>query len=151
MNTLYSSVRFADMSHPARTTFLYGIYLIAVGVAYTLAPNQLLPLIDLKQTPEPWIQMFSIVVAFVGCYYIQASRYEFIPFIRMTVYIRYSVILTFAVVMYVDDVRWELLLFGLPDVLGATWTAVALREKQQKKPRGEGRSFSPDVIRRSAR
>ena len=70
-------------------------------------------------------------------YYIVAARNEEIPFIRATVLGRHLVLVAFIVLVVMGHFRWQLLLFALPDQVGAVWTALALRKSAQP-PAGPG-------------
>ena len=63
-------------------------------------------------------------------YDIQAARAEWTDFFRWSVYTRGSVILFFVAFVLLGLAPPVLLLFGLVDLLGATWTGLALRSSQ---------------------
>jgi hypothetical protein len=114
------------MSRPATSVFVFGIYLCALGVTLILAPNVLLGLAGFASTTEVWIRVLGAVVAVLGAYYVQAARYEVVPFFRMTIWGRLLVLVFFLLFALVRLAPPMLVLFGAVDGLGAFWTASAL-------------------------
>ncbi len=115
------------MSKGARSVFVFGLYLVVLGIVFLVAPNFLLALFFLPTTTEVWPRVVGMLVLFLGFYYTQAARKEFTDFIRWTMYPRATVILFFAVFVLLDLAKPPLLLFGIVDLLGVIWTGLALR------------------------
>lgn len=115
------------MSHSARTVFVFGIYLVVLGMILLVMPNFLLGMFMVPSTNEVWIRVAGMLVLFVGFYYILAARKELIDMIRLTVYLRSTVILFFAAFVLLGLACPPLILFGVFDLLGAIWTGLALR------------------------
>ncbi len=110
------------MSKAAKSLFVFGIYLIVIGLGFLVMPNLALRLFGFSETSEPWIRVMAMLLLFLAYYYIFASRNEITEFIRITVYVRASVILFFAVFVLLDLAQPMLLLFGAVDLLAAIWT-----------------------------
>jgi hypothetical protein len=119
------------MSPAARSMFAYGLYMIASGLSFTLAPNAFLPLAGLPPTAEPWIRVFALLVAIVGLYYLIAARHELTVFFRISLLGRVLMLLGLVALVVFGGYSWRLVLFGIPDQLSALWTWRAL-----KSPRG---------------
>jgi len=117
------------MSKPARTIFVFGIYLLVLGVALVTVPNLLLGVFGIPATREVWIRVVGMLVLILGCYYVQAARHEaeWKAFIRMTVPMRMSVIVFFAGFVAAGLVTPMILLFAVIDFAAAAWTWLALR------------------------
>jgi hypothetical protein len=116
------------MSKAARSLFVFGIYLIGIGLGFLIVPNVVLRLFGFPETSEPWIRVMAMLLLFLAYYYIQASRHEMTDFIRYTVYARASVILFFAAFVVLDIAKPMLLLFGVVDLAAALWTWLSLRQ-----------------------
>jgi len=68
-----------------------------------------------------------MLVVFLGFYYTQAARKEMTDFFQWTVYVRPTVIVFFTAFVLLGFANPPLILFGAVDLLGAIWTALALR------------------------
>ncbi|MGB2927400.1 MAG: hypothetical protein WBB70_00655 [Desulfobacterales bacterium] len=118
------------MSKAARSLFVFGLYLIVIGLGFLVMPNLVLRLFGFPETSEPWIRVMAMLLLFLAYYYIFASRNEMTEFIRITVYVRASVILFFAAFVLLDLAQPMLLLFGAVDLVAAIWTWLSLRQSQ---------------------
>jgi hypothetical protein len=118
------------MSRAARSLFVFGIYLGALGAGLLLVPNLLLQLFGVPPTGEVWIRINGMFVLCLSFYYILAARNELTNFIRWTVYARAAVIFYFAAFVLLVSAPPALLLFGLIDLLAAIWTWLALKKEQ---------------------
>lgn len=115
------------MSRAANSVFLFGCYLLGLGAMLLTVPNLLLAAFTLPATDEVWIRVVGMLVLLLGIYYALAARAEYAAFFRWTIYIRCSVIVFFTTFVALGFAPAPLILFGVVDVLGAAWTAVALR------------------------
>ena len=115
------------MSKSARSVFVFGLYLVVLGIILLVAPNFLFGIFAVPSTNEVWIRVVGMLVLFLGVYYTQAARKEMTDFFRWTVYLRSTVIIFFAVFVLSGLVSSPLILFGFIDLLGAIWTGLALR------------------------
>ena len=115
------------MSKAARSVFVFGVYLVALGIVLLVAPNFLLGISFLPSTNEVWVRVVGMLVLFLGFYYAQAARKELTDFIRWTMYPRSTVILFFAAFVLLGFAKPPLILFGVVDLLGVMWTGLALR------------------------
>jgi hypothetical protein len=114
------------MSPAARSLFVYGLYMVASGLAFAIAPNVLLGLAGLPPTAEPWIRVFALLVAVLGLYYVVAARHELTAFFRITVVGRVLMLVGLIALVVLGGYSWRLVLFGVPDQLSALWTWRAL-------------------------
>ncbi len=115
------------MTRAARSLFVFGTYLLLLGVTLVVAPNPLLRLFGLPATGEVWIRVAGVLVAILGAYDLQAARYRLIPLFRTTIVARTAVLVLFIVFTSAGLVNPILVLFGVIDFLGAVWTWLALR------------------------
>ncbi len=118
------------MSKGARSVFVFGLYLEALGIVLLVAPNVLLGMFFLPSTTEVWVHVVGMLVLFLGFYYTQAARKEMTDFFRWTMYPRSTVILFFVAFVLLDFAKPSLILFGIGDLLGVIWTGLALRSSK---------------------
>ncbi len=74
----------------------------------------------------------------LGYYYIQAARNELTPFFRWTLHCRIFFALVVAALVILKLAQPMLLLFGLLDLLGMFWTAMALRSTAHRNAEMQG-------------
>jgi len=122
------------MSKPAKSVFVHGIYLALSGLTLIAVPNLLFALLSIPATHEVWIRVVGVLTLILGYYFIQAARKEVIEFMRWTVHARIA-FMTFCIIfVLLGFIGPVLLLFGLLDLLGAIWTALALRSISPLRP-----------------
>jgi hypothetical protein len=118
------------MSNPARSITVFGIYLALSGLSFMAIPNIVLPLLGFAATSEVWIRVVGLLAAILGGYFLYSVRYDDRHFFRATVYARlafFSGVTLFAILGLGSPL---LVLFGLIDLAGATWTWLSLRESR---------------------
>jgi len=115
------------MSKGAFSIFIFGLYLGTLGIVLLIIPNVLLGIFQLPSTNEVWIRIVGMLTFLLGIYYILAARKEVTDFFQWTVYVRATVILFFTAFVLLGFVKPILMLLGVVDLLGAIWTATALR------------------------
>ncbi len=115
------------MTKAAKSVFTFGVYLVALGVTLVVAPNVPLSLFGMPTPDEPWIRVAGMLALLLGYYYVQCARAEIRRFFELTVRARFAVIVFFAAFVALGFAKPTLLLFGAVDVVGAIWTALALR------------------------
>ena len=119
------------MSKAARSLFVFGVYLILLGLFLLIAPNTLITFFGLPTTSDIWIRVVGMLLVLLAYYDIQAARKNLTNFFRWSVVARMSVIVFFAVFVILDLVKPILLLFGGVDLLAAVWTYIALRKEKR--------------------
>lgn len=121
------------MSGAAKSLFVFGIYLTALGVLLLLFPNALLRTFGAPTTNEVWIRINGMFVICLAYYYIQTARHGLTAFIRWTVWARAAVIIYFFSFVLFAGAPKALLLFGVIDLLSAVWTFMALQRDIERK------------------
>jgi hypothetical protein len=116
------------MNNAAKSVYGFGLYLLALSVIVIVTPNTLLGLLGLPPTDEVWIRVIGVLVLILGFYFTQAARKGLTDFFRWTVYVRSSLILFLAAFVALGFAGPSLILLGVVDLLGAVWTALALRQ-----------------------
>ena len=115
------------MDKASRSVFIFGIYLVLLGLGLVLIPNPLLTLFGFKPTTEVWIRIVGLLLIIISYYDVMATRTKTTTFYRWTVVARIFSFLFLAVIVVLGLAQTMLLLFGFIDLAGATWTALALR------------------------
>ena len=116
------------MSHAARTIYLFGLYLAALGLSALLLPDMIGEVMGFAHIDGAWPRVVGMVVCFLSYYYLTLARSEARAFFRATVAARATVPLFFGAFVAMGLERWTLILVGVPDLLGAIWTWSALRK-----------------------
>lgn len=115
------------MSRPARTIYVFGVYLALTGLTFLVGPNLALPLLGLPQTSEPWIRVVGILGLALSYFFLRSARAESRPFFEWTVHVRLFVFASLSGLAILSGLP-SLAAFGVIDLLGAGWTAWALRK-----------------------
>jgi hypothetical protein len=117
----------AQLSAPAASILVFGVYLLLLGALLVVAPNFLLGLFRIPPATEVWIRVVGMLVLVLGAYYSLAAIAELRAFMRWSVPIRLCVLLFFAAFVFTGLAPPVLIGFGVVDVAGAVWTGWALR------------------------
>lgn len=118
------------MSKSAVSVFTIGIFSIITGIGFLILPNLLLSILGIPPSDEVWIRILGMMVLFIGYYYIVAARKEIKEFFNATVRVR-LVCLTCFIILILTKIAYPILIiFGIIDLIGATWTALALKKEQ---------------------
>ena len=122
------------MTRSGRSLWVFGLYVWLVAAGLLLIPNLMLGLFGLPETNEIWIRVVGIPLVLLGGYYFLAGRNDLVPFIRLSVPARASVILFYLILALTGAVEPTILLFGVVDLVGAGWTALSIRADQTNVP-----------------
>lgn len=115
------------MSKAAKSMTVFAGYLLLLGLVLVLVPNFLLRVFRIAPTGEVWIRVVGMLVLVLAFYYWNSARTELTSFFRWTVIARSSVPLFFLAFVAAGLASPMLILFGVVDLAGALWTALALR------------------------
>lgn len=118
------------MSHSARSVLYFGLYIALLGSLLIFLPNTLLGLVDVPQTKEVWIRLAGMLLLFMGFFYVQAGRYNLIPFFKWTLVTRGAAFFFVLGFWLAGFVSWVILAFWLGDLAGWLWTWSALRSEK---------------------
>jgi hypothetical protein len=115
------------MSPAARSLFVFGLYAILAGLGLVVAPAMVLGLLGFPPAADGWVRVVGVLAVCVGSYHIVAARNELRPYFRASVTVRIGFALGLAALVVAALMSRALLLFAAIDLLGAAWTAWALR------------------------
>ena len=110
------------MSATALSIFVFGIYVICLGIVLLFMPNTILTLFKFEKTNDPWIRVLGLLAAILGFYYIIASQNEMTAFIWASIIGRFSFFIGLAIMVLTKKVKPAILILASVDALGAVWT-----------------------------
>jgi hypothetical protein len=119
------------VTRAAVSVLAFGVYMLVMGVLLLAVPNVLLSLVRYPITDELWLRVLGVVTLILGYYYTVAARDELTSFFRASVIARPLLIVFFCTFVALGIAEPVLVLFGVVDLLGAIWTALALRYSQE--------------------
>jgi hypothetical protein len=115
------------MTRAAWSIFIFGIYVVIMGLALFAVPGLVLAATGLPRAGEVWIRIMGMIVVFLGYYYLRAARAEMTDFFRWSVHTRPWPLVVFIALAALRLAPPVIILFAVGDLLGAIWTAWALR------------------------
>ena len=115
------------MTPAARSTYVFGLYLMGAGGLLFAAPGLLLGPLGLSPPADAWGRVAGMLVVLLGIYYLVGARAESLSFMRASVWVRASVIAWLSALAVAGLAPVPLLAFGAVDLAAAAWTWVALR------------------------
>jgi len=105
---------------------VWGIYLLTIGALLLVIPGRTLTLLGHDMPKDHWIQVLGIVTIILAIYYMVAAQNEFYPLYRASIYLRYGALLGFVGLVVTKRAPAKLVVFGLLDGAGATWTLLTM-------------------------
>lgn len=118
------------MSKSAASVFVFGVYLVFLGLLLVIVPNVLLRIFGFAPTTDVWVRVVGVLVLCLASYYVLAARREMVEFFRWTVGVRAFVFVCLAAFSVGKLAPPALALFGCVDLLGAVWTALCARQSR---------------------
>lgn len=119
------------MSAASKSLYYFGFYLLITGITLIVAPNFLLSLFQIEPTSEIWIRVLGAVVLGMGLLYVYMAPSNHTLFFTLTVYTRFAILAWFTAFVLIGWAPTQLIVFGLVDAAGATWTYVTLKNQKQ--------------------
>ena len=116
------------MTATAKSIFYYSFYMMGMGLVLFFVPNLILGFFGFRTT-EVWVRILGLFAFCAGMLYFHCARTNQTGFFRVTVPER--VIFFLGIIMLVVFLKLTPLLaaLGSVDLLGAIWTALALRQE----------------------
>ena len=116
------------MTPAARSLFLFGIYILVVGVAFIAAPGPLMALLHLPPATVGWARVVGLLALVIGSYDTVAGKTGNAAHIRASIPVRIGFTAGTVLLVLFAQMPALILLLGATDVAGAVWTAMALRK-----------------------
>jgi hypothetical protein len=129
IDAIYSCPGVIIMTQAARSVFVFGIYLAALGLAIMVVPNLVLAPFGFPPTSEVWLRLAGTLTAIIGWFFLVAARHGTESFFRATLVTRPFLFLSLVAFVLFGLAPPQLILFGVLDLLGALWTFLALRSR----------------------
>ena len=114
------------MSSATRSMAVWTVYVLFLGAVLLVIPNVLLSIFQVEETDEVWIRIVGLLLLGYGAYYWTAVQAEFTALYRMSVWVRWGIVVGL-VVLALTVGPWQLVLFASIDFMGALWTMLTLR------------------------
>jgi hypothetical protein len=118
------------MTAASKTVYFFGFYLLITGITLMVSPNFLLSLFRIEPTSEIWIRVLGAVIVDIGFLYIYMASANHTLFLTLTVFARFSILIWFTVFVFLGWAPTQLIIFGLIDGAGATWTYISLKNQK---------------------
>jgi hypothetical protein len=115
------------MTPAGRSVFVFGVYVLIVGILVTFAPAFVLRLLGFPPAADEWVRMVGILSLVIGAYDVVSGRSNAEANIRASVPIRIGFALCCVALVVLRLMPTQLLPLAGIDVAGAIWTALALR------------------------
>jgi hypothetical protein len=116
------------MTPAAKSVFVFGLYLVVVGLGLLAVPNPFLaPLGFPPAADESWLRVLGVLTLCLATYYLVAACANLVPLLRATVFVRVGVFGLFGALVLLNLTPKPLALLGAVDLAAALWTATALK------------------------
>jgi len=110
----------------ARTLVVWSIYVAVVGIGLAAVPDAMFSILGLAETNEVWVHVIGINLVLLALFYYEGSKTGSREFVLATVLGRLFVAAAF-IVFWLTGEPWQLLIFAGGEIVGASWTYLALR------------------------
>jgi len=119
-----------DMTRAAMSIFIFGIYVIILGIIFLFVPEIMFLMLAYPTPPDIVSRIIGMVFLFLAYLYIRAALDEegMTKFFMWTVHTRALVIIFFSIFAALQLVNPLIIMFGVVDIAGALWTFWALRK-----------------------
>ncbi len=123
---------FKDMSRAALSIFIFGIYLIFLGITFLFFPELMFTILAEPNPPDVVSRVLGMIFLFLAYYFIRAALDEegMKKFFMWTVQTRALVIIFLIVHVVLELVSPLIILFGVIDLAFAVWTFWELRKEK---------------------
>ena len=118
------------MTRAGNSLFWFGIFIFLTGLLFAVIPQSIISLMKLPEIPTNWARFIGLIVMVIGTYDMICGRWDVIPFIKASVFVRFGFALGTILFFVLGQMPATILLFGAADALGAIWTILALRSER---------------------
>lgn len=118
------------MSQSAFSIYIYGFYLLAIGLILFLIPGLLMSVFSIVTADDLWVRLLGLFSVVVGIYYLYAAHNNLTAFFKISVVGRIIYVggVIFLVIMNIAPS--VLLLFEVFEMTGAMWTLYSLKKEK---------------------
>jgi hypothetical protein len=115
------------MTSTAKSIFYYSFYMMIMGLCLLFIPNLVLSTFGFASTNDFWIRILGLLSFCAGLLYFYCGRMNQTGFFRISVPERIVFFLGIVGIVLFLPANPLLILIGSVDLIGAIWTALALR------------------------
>jgi hypothetical protein len=116
------------MTRAGKSIFYFGFWVLCCGISLMFFPKFCLDIAGVTLNDYITVRLFGMVLLYLSIYYFVAGRHPgFRPLYLTTVFTRSSAMLVTIVFVLLGMAKPAVVGFTIVDVLGALWTALALR------------------------
>lgn len=115
------------MTSPDFTIKVFGVYAMVAGTGLLWVPDLALAPLGIAEPKEVWIRAVGALALIVGYYYWALGRAGVTAFFKISIHGRIGFCLLCGGLVLLAGAPLAMMVFGVIDVLGALWTAAALR------------------------
>lgn len=118
------------MSRAAWSMLIFGIYVSLFGVALTFAPQFVVSLFKLPAAPVGWVRTAGLLALVIGAYDTASAWIDSPIYYRTSIFSRIAFAIAVGALVITEQMPPSVLPLGVIDVIGATWTALAMRSQR---------------------
>lgn len=115
------------MTKSANSLFYFGVYVLLIGLTLCLVPDKFIAILKLPEIPLSWARLIGFLAIIIGGYEIISGRNNIRPLIKASIYLRLFFFLGVMFLFLSGQMTKEILPIGIIDLIGAIWTALAMR------------------------
>lgn len=105
----------------------FGAYAVLTGLVLIVDPSPIFKLIAMPLPADVWIKVVGVLAVVLGYYYWACGRAGDMVFFRASIVGRVGFFVLCGLLVLAYRAPAQLMLFGAVDLLGAMWTALAMR------------------------
>lgn len=117
------------MTKSAKSLYYFGFYVLLIGIIICIVPDMFISLLKLPEIPSAWARVIGLLTIIIGSYDILSGRNNVKPLIKASIYLRILFFIGILVLFISGQMTKEILPLGVIDLLGAVWTALALKSE----------------------
>lgn len=106
---------------------VFGIYLCLLGLTLASIPNLVLPPFGFQEVTDVWIRLLGLSFFLISSIYYLAIKEQWLSFYKLSAIARVIVCIFIFLCVAFNIAPWQLLIFGMIDILGSLWTSSSLR------------------------
>lgn len=114
------------MDAPTLSIFIWGIYVLLMGVFLIFLPGKTLTLFGHEKPKDHWVRVVGIIAISLGFFYLNSAQNVVYSFYWASIFARMAGFIGFSGLAVFKIANPKIILFGLIDALGATWTLLTL-------------------------
>lgn len=112
-----------------RSMQIWALYTLVLGLGLLAVPNLILETFGVERTTEVWIRVLGAALLAIDMIYWSLTNRRNPAALRVTVYERVFTAAILVVLAFIHG-PWQLTLFAVIEVAGASWTWIALRAER---------------------